>query len=591
MGKQKPEEFDPHQRDEKGDIIYPPETPEFKEKVRMDQFIYSFREWFDSPKGIEYSGFYPVYDQFREQEHETFKGKIKFHRVFTPPEKPPYDDYIKFANNYEFLLNKYFADVLAYYQYEEETGRLKFEKTNFYLSENTFIDITKMISQFNLKDHSDFIFYLIAAIQHIYLEDIEYHERPEEIKRKKAFPKEVDTLIRILELSEIDYKWNWEKDGTPPDLEKVIFKFKHHKPNSYTISDHHLISNISKGLKEYWNNGSMKNWKQQLELYPNIYTENEKDNNFRYRIAKALHNFFIEEKIFVLEKDKKTSDSEMLCIARILEFAHIKTKNKISGELRSSYDQVEQDNIVRNIRQWIDRREYKQKPKVLEIPIRKEILYKYFEKPLIDSVPNTYQVHELNQILGICVRFNIENLFPEIALLFQILDTVRTAWNFEAHFMETKPEISPEYYQLIKLIKSLNQNSNQLSDVKITQKDGTETTINSTLLLNIVSKSLSSYYNENHIDFKFDLLKPVDDKPQLKEPFERFLPKFCQSFYNLLLNEVELTERDFKPSHKFYKIIGLVLENAGYFDHKRNDENYLMYKVQELITESKFSTN
>lgn len=579
------EEKDPWTRDENGEIVHAKLTPEQNEKIRMSQYLYVFKEWYQDNKKEGYSRFLPVYDVLKDKNFWAFPQlKVKHYTVFKSPEKPPYDEWIKYTKHYEALLNKYFTETLTYSPIEEETG-LKFEKCNLVLPLETFDKVVELTKEFKIEEHFDFILYLISAIQHMYTENIQYSEVPEEVNRIKNFPKQTKTLIQILEHTEDKHGWDWQKNGYPPQLSEIVFRFKYNKPKFYTISDNHHVSYIADAIKAYFNDGIYKNWKLRLEAFPNIYSENEKNRQYRYRISKALHNYFIEEKIFSLTKKNHPPDDEVRCIAKILELAHIYATNK-KGDRISAY--IDND-VVKIVKHWIDRKEkLEHTERLLEAaPLNKELLYKYFDKNLIDSVNTVYDTKELSFVWTLCERFNIEYLMPGLAHLFKILTCQNINWLFQSHELENKEQISPEFFQFNKLVNAYKKDGSNTASIKFTQADNSEIKISSSLLKDLITKAIVEYHENNPADFKIDLLKKVDDKILLKEPHERFLSQFCLSCHNFLKGEVKLTVHDLRPTKNYFTIIGLLLQRSWVFNHQRHAEDYLVKKVGEWISIAK----
>ncbi len=585
-------------RDENGDIIHPDISERLRELSRKSRYTYIFQEWFEDNTDLNRSYFYPVYDKFEEKNFWAFPDlKLVYHQVFkinqTPP---PTSDFEKWAK-YEHWLNKYFYEVLTTNSFQKKHG-LRLDKTHYHISEVTFQKITQLTIDFNIEEHSDFIFFLIASIQGMYLTDIKHHETPNEVKRVKNFPKEIQKLIKALELTEKNYQWDWKKNGNPPELEKVIFKYKNHKPKSYSIEDSHLTSYIANGIKEHWNNGFLNNWKKQLENFPNVYSEIEKNLQYRYRVSKALHNFLIEEKLFKLEEGKKTNDLAVLCIARILEFSHIYCTD-INNNVISSYDEFNdgKEKVKKIVRNWIKRKEKLKRGKRIfetkegeEIFI-KETLYKYFDKQLIDSIDCNYEYYDINEVLGVCERFNITHLLSYISHIFKLLNDLHFKFSVQSLQLKEQPHIAPQLDSFIEFIKELKETPDQILNLNIGTTGQKEINIDSPLLLNLIEKSIIEYYDHNQPDYKIDLIKEKDGKYFLNDPSERFLPKFCLSFYNFLLGEVELTQNDNKPSDDFYLIIGLLLQKSNYFDHQMDSEWFISSKAKQWHKLAKKANN
>ncbi len=273
-------------RDNLRDIITPELPEEFLEEMRTSKWTHVFH--FKDKSGhfhevnYEKQGFYTRTDlpKFILKEYKLFQTDF-----------PATNEWIAWKNNYDYYLNKIFSPIFQ--ERIKHIDYLKIDKYRLILPEEKFNQINQFIEQYALQFHKDFVFYLIAKIEEIYVHDVEFYERPEQQKQIKNFPKEIEKLVNVLKWSESDYS----NDSLPkPELKDVTFHYDR-EPLSVKITDHLLLMSITKGTIENFSNGRQKNWEKQLRSFPSVISENQLPNAFRHRICKALHNFFREVSI------------------------------------------------------------------------------------------------------------------------------------------------------------------------------------------------------------------------------------------------------------------------------------------------------
>lgn len=226
------------------------------------------------------------------------------------------------------ILNYYFFNTLAHSQIEKEDGLDFQEFSSIIAPKETVNEIEKIIKEHNLTEFNDFIFFLIAKIQDVYIDEIEYYQKKKKQKEVKKFPKECETLIRIVE------KYN-EKDKIFPDptnkskkptwcyydktnktyvkcqkgstLEKITFHFDNEK-SPLSITDGLLLADIMEGtvhrITSDWegkiihpsDEENYLKWRKHIRSLPDILNNSlRKKNQFKKDIAKALHKFLSEQ--------------------------------------------------------------------------------------------------------------------------------------------------------------------------------------------------------------------------------------------------------------------------------------------------------
>jgi hypothetical protein len=246
------------------------------------------------------------------------------------------DAHIKEFSEFRNLLNKYFYNTLAFNPLEKYRG-LDFNFTVLIAPKETVNEIEKTIQEYNLCEFNDFIFYLIAIIQKLYVDKIEYYQRKEQQNEIKKFPDEIKQLLEIIEKNETSR------------LKEIKFYFDNEKHIS--ITDGMLLLDIIRGIvldgdsiiypheKE-----KVFKWKERTKSLPNlIYSPYQFKDKFKYAVAQALHIFLTEQTTLKPDSERKTSDKQIEFIIKILQFVHIKITHKdgsINDDIASCIDTV-----------------------------------------------------------------------------------------------------------------------------------------------------------------------------------------------------------------------------------------------------------
>ena len=90
--------------------------------------------------------------------------------------------------------------------------------------------------------------------------------------------------------------------------------------------------------------------------------------------------------------------------------------------------------------------------------------------------------------------------------------------------------------------------------------------------IDIIKGKLIRNHEEN-------FFKPIREN-RLHLPEEMFIVRFVKSFYDYLLNENPLSEKNPFPSEKYYAVIAMMLHHTYFFRHKMNPEDFITQKVK-----------
>lgn len=225
---------------------------------------------------------------------------------------------------YRDLLNKYFEDTLTLNPLNKKLIGESIEKTVLIAPQETVNEIKKTIQEFNLIEFNDFIFFIIAKIQQVYVDKIEHLQEKESQAELKEFPKECEKLLKVVEKNS-ERRWNFKKlqNKKPSQLQKITFHFDNDKP--IHINNSVLLSLIIRGIVNL--GGSIINpgdevnfveWKKHIrDLTSFIYSPQQEKDQFKYNIAKALSTFLSEQ------TSLKETNRSAIFIGKILSFAYL----------------------------------------------------------------------------------------------------------------------------------------------------------------------------------------------------------------------------------------------------------------------------
>ncbi len=298
----------------------------------------------------EFGFFHPVDDYGLERDTETEAQFPKFNlvtrKLFKRPSRPPYDEWIKNTNRLQGLLNDYFREVFVYSQMDK-LFFLDFDITLIIIPKEDLAKLEKTIKKSKLPEFQDFIIYLAAKIQKIFIKEIEHYESKEYQKQVKNIKDECDKIIRVVDLHNQKKKYG-PNAPHPPELKKITFSFD--KVKNISIRDPVIILRIMDAIVPGYNEERLNQWKGDMESLPEqIYTPNHFKNQYKIRLSKVLHKFFIEQTRFKSSRSKTPNDLISLVVT-LFEVAKIPIKDKNGEQV------IENSRKIKIVRNWINAR-------------------------------------------------------------------------------------------------------------------------------------------------------------------------------------------------------------------------------------------
>lgn len=566
-------------RDSKENKVFPDPEFDFASEMRKMRRTHVFH--FKDSNGFFHQVDYAKYD-LPDEKSDLPTFVLKEYSLFEHT-LPADDEWYKWRNNYDHYLSKFFTPIFKNRMPFGDTSSI--DKYELVLTVEKFNDITQFINDMGLDLHKDFIFYLIAKIEEVYVHDVEYYDRPEQQKRLRNFPKEVDKLYNVLKWA--DRKGNRLNDN-PPQLERVTFHYKTHSP--IKIEDPLLILSITKGTTEDFDGGVQKNWEKQLKGFVNVYDENQLPNQFRYRVCKALHNFFKYVNAFDFGKSNMT-EKEVEAIARILDFASVKFYGRKGVEFDINIDLYD---IKQNIKNAIKRKEliyYPTQLTAMDVKPDLNLLLKYFDKGFIVAGMQNYDQHDLKIVGGLVDRFDIQVLGKELLHIYDCLKQRRYKIGHQFTTLFNKEIEQNEDYKSWKALLGLIHSPGKLKQVSFQSEDEKSMNFSEDLSLELIRQALSDYYQKNKFEFENDFYETeiktfsppgsfqLIPTGALNKPANRFFPVIIKQLYNYLLNELPPKEDEFMPSNKYYTIIAALLMPVFNLGNPLYDEEYIIEKV------------
>lgn len=573
------------QRDELGNMIFKSEKFDH-DFYRFHASTYIFQDWLEDKKM-----YYPITEfdskkDFEQKQKEEFiKEKIATKELFNFSDKNRDED-IRIYNYLLSCTNNYFKEVFEF----EDNWLQSFDIYTIVIREKEKKKIDELITKYKLVTVSDLIYYLISKTQKRYIDEIEYYERTESVKKFKKAPKEIEKLISIIERvspERIDY------DNMQPEIANITFNFPDIKP--IKIEDDWITKGIVDAVKEHYNKRSYKNWKKDLIKSISHYEDYVEKSKFKFKLAIAIHNLFKEQKLFPQNPNIIATSEELLCIAKILEYSSIKIGK----------DELSDANKIKNIRNYIDtkRNKLESLPAYMDIKINFDSLSNYFDLKFLKCTSLRKPLALLSEAYYITDRFDIQPLINEFAL---IIDCIRQrCFQIGKQFSELKNfDTNPEFKNFYTFISTCNEenNHNDINEISF-KSDGKEFVMKEKLPLLLIQKALKEYHKKNSEEFDFDILDATIEEcvvhrshrivktDKFKQPEVRFLPDICNRLYKFLLHESPPLDSEVSPINRYALIIAVTLNQCYIFNYPNNDEEELQIKVKKWLNESGIKNN
>ena len=437
----------------------------------------------------------------------------------------------------------------------------------------------------------DLIFYLIVKIQNTYLDEIESFERPEMVRQRKNIGNEVDKLISVIERTDPD-RQDMDYKDRKPELQNISFIFPDILP--VKIEDPWLNHSIIEAVKKEYGNRQNKNWKKDLIKYKNIYNVGIETENFKFRLASALHNFFKDTRLFQIKEGSSSNNKELLCIAKILEYGSIKVTN----------EDVTDEDKIKVIRNWIKPKRDKLKtyPTHVETKPNLKMLENYFDKKFLNCVPLVKSMNQIGDAFHITERFEMHHLINEICHLMDCLKLRQYLIGSQFSIMPTLKERIPHFEIFKALVNDVSDKKNKKKLTELNFKlEGSDTAqkLNDRLPLLLIERAIAEYYENHKEEFNFDIIATeITDSPDFnswkidylntyKPQQERFLPQFCKNLYKFLLEQAPPSEREYNATKKYTQIIAVFLIQCQIFNQPFVDEDIILEKVKQWLKDSK----
>lgn len=574
------------ERDDLGDVRMPKLSDDFLEKQRTRGWthVFHFKDKNRHFVPVNYDG-----QPIEKLRPDLPRFDLITLEIFKSPDSPPYDEWMGWKSKYEYYLETYFRPVFAN-RPKDEDRPLRIEKSQVVMPKERYEQFQEFVAENNLKEHEDFILFLLCKMEDTYIHEIAFDDQPEQRERIRKFPQEVEKLIKALKLAKPDHTGYDEGKG-PPQLQQITFQYNTVGP--IKITDSLLLLSITDSTRNSFKEGPRKDWEKQLRAFPQVYNENQQPNEFRYRMCKALHNFFKGVGAFNYGKNE-TTDAEVLAIAWMMYFSHVRFFNKADKE----YDlAIDRSDLVKVVRLYITRKELVYHPThytVNELKPDLNKLLKYFDKDFLRAGSPVYSEQSMGLVLAITDQFGVNHLFPELLHLYHCLDAFRfiVGHQLQTCFNEEQMAKNSDYSSLKILLATLKANGNiNEMQFKLDNKEQ-QFGFAEKLPLELMKQALLEYYENHKADFEIDLYESrIEIGPRhgsftivptgkLNEPARRLLPVFVGNAYRFLLAEAPPGEFDYLPSERYYGIIALLLLRNWYFGHQMWDEGYCIEQVK-----------
>lgn len=530
-----------------------------------------FLEW------AEDGGIYPCFGihPFFEDTLAVAKKHKDFHamELFTPgTENNDRNRFDKIVWMRDAFLH-FFKDVFEVPAYQE--GYLYFfDLKRIGLPKQTCEAVMKVITEYGLNDYLELIFFIIAKAQGFYNKNVFLQEA----KNLPNIQKEANKAIEVIEKV---VRGPFDK-RVDDELLRINFIFKNSPTTS--ISDPYYTRQFVESFKKDLNAQYYKDWKLQLRASPFYYAQNNIREQFKYRYAIALYNFFTETQLIKIY-DKPYPNYLMECIYEILQFSLI----NVGKQEHKKADKI------KLVRHWIVNHHLIPTEGFQKSEVNLEKLYKYFEKEFIDCVGETKSADAVNKAFTLCIKYKMQKLQKEITHVLACLKEWRP--RIAQQLEQDSPSISKnpvtEEFETFKLFLKSVLKERKFENISFSLEGETQThSITNDLLIYFAQSAIRNHYNDFREDYEFDLLHSeiknlnqdgsfsLETTGNFNSPEDRFLPKFVNSFFSFLQAEAPQLDGEYKPADRYYLLIAEALYLTGFFLSQFPEEREMKSKVQ-----------
>jgi hypothetical protein len=276
----------------------------------------------------------------------------------------------------------------------------------------------------------------------------------------------------------------------------------------------------------------------------------------------------------------------MLCIAELLEFCLI----EVAGP--DELDEIK----VKNIRNWLKRKELEPALTYAEIPADRERLLKYFKPEFVNITNEVKRADAISIGFFLSKKYDLQHLTPDLV---HIAAALKEYGSHIGHQMigegrPFEPEF-PEFKAFSKLVNGI-QGGNKITSIKYKiEGDDKEYELTQRLPMYLIEQAIDEYSKDQQVEFDTEPVQTsitrtkdggykIVKASEFMQPENRFMARFVKAFYDYLLAEAPPGERDFMPSERYYGIIADMLQETWFFYHKRNPDWFVKAKVKEWHT-------
>ena len=495
--------------------------------------------WKDQYKNV--SRYNEVYNQYDDQHSKYNLSELVYLNILPAPENPPFDEYIDKIQKYDGSLHCFFKEVLTADIDEELSGLSTNTFSSAILPKSKLSEIERVIESYGFQNHLGFFIHLICRIQNVYLNEIEFYAQPDEVKRRKKLPSQVDDLIKVIKGHK---EIGLTKKSISRRTEKIKFVIgsEFNSTETIIIEDYGLILGIIDATRDYWCYGNTKDWEESLKQVAFDEEQMTKIDYFTERLSVVLFQFVTQTGFFQLEKVKYSSKAGLF-VWNILNLAGIKTYKKEGREHEIYIDDSEIKSLIKT---YIHRHKVAKKPFFYDINPDLEGLKRFFEPKFIESVHLRLQPSEYEVAHSICAKYKIIEIIDDIALILKCLSYYKSMLGFQNHGT-LKSKENPDLQSFLKFQEVSETDYNMLDSISFKFKgDAKEHKISDNSLKMILLDAIHVHKSINPEEFSVDIWKTdfktnatdgsteFIDGNRLNHPGERFLSRFTTAFASYL---------------------------------------------------------
>ena len=237
--------------------------------------------------------------------------------LFKFPGDGPIDYDWKHINWQQELLGDYFHEAFVEWAFYEG-AKLRDLFYSLIIPRKKYDEIIKRITEFELLHVKDLLLEAIAISQYIITSELSFWNTPENIKLVETAQGDTKEAIRVIELSGVHHK-NAQSmiDNPSPGLSSITFVFN--DKTKIKIQNKWLADEIVEHFMRYYDEMSIKGWRENLSNYPKSFNRKRVKVSFQKKIILAYFKMFTENKWLVSES--KHPSRMMKCIVCMLEFS------------------------------------------------------------------------------------------------------------------------------------------------------------------------------------------------------------------------------------------------------------------------------